>query len=638
MSGSSTAFEIYILKKGQWRLHGRHNASDRDSAIEEAKQLEHNKRVDAVRVVREIYDAETNSTEEYIVYKGGKAAGADSSSGDPPSVSAKIDGEDRGDNRFIAAPQATNDVSEASPTVTAPPPTMADRRPNQPRPKTVSRGLIRLTLIIAAAVIVAGLVTGVAAVALGEVPELRNVLGFEDRGDQAVLFFIFLITFIISLVASTLKQLPLLTAENRIAARSTQNEAPPDGFAASERQEWSQAIGMIDSAETERKKRASEAIKRAHEAGKETSGAELEVESLDDILAAAETKAVGIPPPAIALSPAAEAHQATIMNFLSKGLETIITTQPRLDSYNKLGISLYLAGACDAAGQIEGVTPRDTAAILSQGVQILGNDAGQAEKFAREVERYLMEPRYLDMIESGRDAMLAHLEDTPDAPLRLKGSLEQWNSHKGHAAESGGTIALMFTDIVGSTDLTQAYGDAAAQDVVRLHNRVVRAALTAHQGREIKHLGDGIMAAFGNTTDAVAAAIRIQRRIVVENQSAEVPFDIKIGINAGEPVVEDDDLFGATVQLAARIVDAASARQIFVSEVVRGICTGKDFTFEDRGDRPLKGFKEPVPIYELLWKTAAATTQKRTVAPAEQPHPITPPATPEPIGALPEAT
>ena len=77
---------------------------------------------------------------------------------------------------------------------------------------------------------------------------------------------------------------------------------------------------------------------------------------------------------------------------------------------------------------------------------------------------------------------------------------------------------------------------------------------------------------------------------------------VKIGINAGEPIVEDDDLFSTTVQLSAQIIDKATNYQILVSEIVKGIYRGKAITFEDRGTREMKGSKEPLALYEAMWK------------------------------------
>ena len=154
-----------------------------------------------------------------------------------------------------------------------------------------------------------------------------------------------------------------------------------------------------------------------------------------------------------------------------------------------------------------------------------------------------------------------------------------------------GFRTLLFTDLESSTVLTQSLGDAKAQGVLRGHNDAVRAALEAHGGEEVKHTGDGIFAAFGSAVSAVEAALQIQREL------AEAEVRARIGLNAGEPIAEDDDYFGAAVQLAARVCDRAEPGQVLVPQVVRDLCRGKTFTFEDQGEATLKGFPEPARLF-----------------------------------------
>ena len=154
----------------------------------------------------------------------------------------------------------------------------------------------------------------------------------------------------------------------------------------------------------------------------------------------------------------------------------------------------------------------------------------------------------------------------------------------GAAIAPSGLVTILFTDIEGSTSLTQRLGDAGAQDLLRTHNAIVREALNAHAGSEIKHTGDGIMASFPLASSAVACAIAIQRALVdhaVEPRQA--PLRVRIGLNAGEPVAEDEDLFGTAVQLARRVCDAAKAGEILASEVVRALAGGKEFVFANQG-------------------------------------------------------
>jgi class 3 adenylate cyclase len=168
---------------------------------------------------------------------------------------------------------------------------------------------------------------------------------------------------------------------------------------------------------------------------------------------------------------------------------------------------------------------------------------------------------------------------------------------------TGGFRAIMFTDIEGSTATTQMVGDAVAQEMVRTHNEIVRRALHRFSGQEVKHTGDGIMASFFSAAASIECAIAIQRALAAHSalNANHPPFHVRIGINAGEPVVEGGDLFGTAVQVASRICSRADARQILVSDVVRQLVAGKGFLFADQGESELRGFEDPVRLYEVRW-------------------------------------
>ena len=171
---------------------------------------------------------------------------------------------------------------------------------------------------------------------------------------------------------------------------------------------------------------------------------------------------------------------------------------------------------------------------------------------------------------------------------------------------SSGLVTILFTDMESSTALTQRLGDDAAQELVHTHNNVVREALEAHDGTEIKHTGDGIMASFPSARGALDCAVVIQRGL----GGGEDPVRVRIGLNAGEPVAEDDpdgrvDLFGTSVQLAARVCAEAEAGEILVSNVVRELSAGKGFLFNDRGDSVLRGFEDPVRLNEVSWRESS---------------------------------
>lgn len=161
--------------------------------------------------------------------------------------------------------------------------------------------------------------------------------------------------------------------------------------------------------------------------------------------------------------------------------------------------------------------------------------------------------------------------------------------------------AIMFTDIEGSTDVSTKQGDAAAFELVQTHNEVVRSALGEFGGHEVKHTGDGILASFVSVSRAVEASISVQQATAGQPETAS-QLMIKIGISAGEPVEDSNDLFGASVNLAARICAHASGGQTLVSGPVHDLAIGKNHQFVGQGAIGLKGFPEPVPLYEVNWR------------------------------------
>ena len=173
-----------------------------------------------------------------------------------------------------------------------------------------------------------------------------------------------------------------------------------------------------------------------------------------------------------------------------------------------------------------------------------------------------------------------------------------------HPIREPGFRALMSTDMVNSTETTNTLGDARARTVLAAYSEIVRHALLDHEGREIDRAGDGFLTCFASVSQAVGCAIAIQRALHRENVSGALPvaIGVRIGLAAGEPLEDAGALFGSTVNLTARICAAARAGQILAARVVRDLCTGRPFTFRRHGEVDLKGFAEPVELYEVDWK------------------------------------
>jgi class 3 adenylate cyclase len=172
----------------------------------------------------------------------------------------------------------------------------------------------------------------------------------------------------------------------------------------------------------------------------------------------------------------------------------------------------------------------------------------------------------------------------------------------GEAYIDAAVRAILFTDLCDSTVQTQTLGDQGHLAILREHDDIVRAALTAHSGREIKNTGDGIMASFRSVVSAVDCAISIQRSLAGRNRDAAVPFEVRIGISAGEPLADHNDLFGAAVQLAARLCGVAAPGSVAVSTAVRELCIGKRLQFECASPIALKGYAEPVQVHQVIWE------------------------------------
>jgi class 3 adenylate cyclase/pimeloyl-ACP methyl ester carboxylesterase len=176
-------------------------------------------------------------------------------------------------------------------------------------------------------------------------------------------------------------------------------------------------------------------------------------------------------------------------------------------------------------------------------------------------------------------------------------------------ARQSALVTILFTDLVGHTEMMSRLGDERGRTVLREHEEITRNVLKQHGGTEVKTMGDGFMASFASVTRAVECAIALQRAFDQRNNGLGAvdatpvePLHVRVGLNAGEPIEEDGDLFGATVIMASRIAAKADAGEILVADTVRGLCSGKGFLFADRGEFVAKGFEDAVRLYEVRWR------------------------------------
>ncbi|HAL48954.1 MAG: adenylate/guanylate cyclase domain-containing protein [SAR202 cluster bacterium] len=166
------------------------------------------------------------------------------------------------------------------------------------------------------------------------------------------------------------------------------------------------------------------------------------------------------------------------------------------------------------------------------------------------------------------------------------------------------TVIIMFTDIVGSTAMNQRLGDREARDVMRTHDDVIRKHTSLHGGIEVKSMGDGFMLTFPSARRAVSAGIAMLKELELpEFSSSGADISIRMGLTVGEPIREQQDLFGISVVLASRIGAMAKGGQILTSQIVHALLgnTG-EFTFVPAGEHALKGISGLQKLYEIEWR------------------------------------
>jgi class 3 adenylate cyclase len=173
-------------------------------------------------------------------------------------------------------------------------------------------------------------------------------------------------------------------------------------------------------------------------------------------------------------------------------------------------------------------------------------------------------------------------------------------------------VAVMFTDLVGSTGLAESLGDATWHEMLASHRQLVRGCVSEHQGTEVGTQGDGFLVRFETPDAAVACAVSLHRKMSdARNLGSFVP-ELRVGIHAGEAVADDNDLVGRVINLAARVTDAAEPGEIVITEPVADHLS-PGIALVDRGLKPLKGFAQPRHLLAVVWhptdETIVLTTE-----------------------------
>lgn len=614
--GRSVSYEVYLLIGGRWELHARHGSHAREDAIDEARQLERESRVEASCVTREAYDAVENSSTESVVYRTPKLkkalpvyGGGDSSKSSPGDDSGGFGGGNGLDSDAKLPSWMGDDLgAEIDPELQKKPPRKRKKKRSRRKPNkqgankkiTILQALSRLLGIFLISCLGGGMFLYVALFSISYVGEQGIAV---SRGmAQSLLIGAFIFGILMFCVPMLRRFVPDITGRaRRTKPPAVQPQpvavAPQPVPAPAEPVPQPEEYPAPDP-EPEPQPEPEPEWPTVDE--EEFSQPEEEASAWDEEPQAEE---VGVPE---FNSPEETDAGEAMLKFIRDALLPVAESGRTIDAFNRFGLTLYVAGAGEFLSSQFGLSRERMVDVLSKNVAILGQSEKMARAFCSNIDEYLLNPKYLQMYEAGREAMVLGMRN-PGGDLGLVGTLEDWNKPAAAAGPLKEFVAVLFTDIVGSTAMTQERGDEGAQEVVRAHNAIVRESLALHKGREIKHTGDGIMASFPVITKAVEGAIAIQEGVAQHNEiNPDQSFGICIGINAGEPIHEDGDIFGTPVQLAARVLGIAERSEITASTIVRELCSGKDFNFDKKGDYELKGFEEPVPIYLIAWSGAAA--------------------------------
>jgi len=588
-------YEVYVQEPRGWMLHARHPRQEREVALAEAKELEQLNL--QVRIVRECYYTDSNKFEESDIYVTGKSVTEKYRGSEPSNLQS----------RPSAAPAKRPPPAKPRPASAQPP----RSRPNAPKPAAAA--LPAAGPVVARLLPILALAVGLAMASVRITPDVILVLwqwglqvNLQQENYERLQITIFILVFLMVAVPLCLRFLPKLSKGRQTRRRATAVEikAAADANRAAELKRSLDKLAATALAEETAKWQEPEA--KTEEEPPPPSG--LDEEDLPEIRPDPEEEE---PPPnqqaevtdkAAEAPPPAENHRSTLMAFVGGAVNAVKSVAAVLDNYNKFALHLYLAGCVEALCEIRKLGANERAQLTTAALETLGTSHDMARKFQGKMGEYLMEPQYMRMMLSGRTAMEEFLGGREaGAHSELKAAIKEWNRPTEKVKTS--IITVMFTDMVGSTDLTQAKGDAAAQEVVRRHNTIVRTALAQFAGREIKHTGDGIMASFASAAGAVEASVVIQRNVTAHNERMpQQTLHLRIGLNAGEPIQEEDDLFGTTVQLAARVCAATDTDQILCTGVVKELGQGKGATFKPAGSHALKGFKEKFDLFEVVWR------------------------------------
>lgn len=661
-AGRSISYEVYYQQNKRWHLQASFDSTKRDDAVEEAKRLEKEGHLQGTCVVREAYDTDSNLSHESIIYTSphlkdkpsvGAISGADGNLKNAPegsvAANAALEAKKREaafqaqQQREAEQHQAEQAQKKKAPPLAKPPVEVADP----------GAELVKIALAFLAASIGGTAVTTLCFLLL----HMTGV--FLGRNiTLSILAVVFSVTFL-AIFLPPLKKILAAGRRANVRRRAAENNSllsadPPaedDETSAGDQaaNENSEVGGTQSDGEqgTEEEEGGSPASA--------SSGDNVDI-SVDDVPASEDVLQPPSMPPAserdtkqegadqadvLSFPSAAEIRNTAVPAHIVRKKDLPVGPEPmdevirkvvseaqqylgrRLseDAYIRFGVILFLAGFAEPLMLCYRVSKADALKVLVDNVTRLGVEPKQARGFCANIDEYLLDERYFGMYSLGRSGGNRRVADEA-AESGVRDAVKVWQAPPKQSEgggegdgqdgdETSGFVAVMFTDIVDSTESQQSKGDEWLMKVVHAHNDIVREALSRHHGREIKHTGDGIMASFNGIVPAVEAALAMQQGFQRFSEAMpNLAFQVRAGLSAGEPIHENGDIFGTPVNLAARVMNHAEGGEIAASGIVRELCRGKGFEFKQAGVFELKGFEEPQAVYHILPAKKAEEPQR----------------------------
>ncbi|MBL6945679.1 MAG: adenylate/guanylate cyclase domain-containing protein [Rhodospirillales bacterium] len=538
-------FEVFTMRNSRWEIQARFGANDRNVAIQRAKKVTRNPNVEAVKVVKETYDNYADVSEESVIYKSRRVHGSDSH-------------QPRTRTRVSRTEHFSSNTARQNTAV---------RRPRVPTDDVLPMSAVGKALFATfIAFLAAVLFTGLAAYFLEKTGPVSTATA--ESSSLVALFTVFCGIFLAVAFVSAVS----ISRSSHVATTI-----------------WARWLSRFSG-------------KAKTEAGNADTPTDAEGAAPSRFLRKAKKGKTALPANATA-----QLNQ--IKAYLRKAVAPLMGAYDLRDPFIKFGINLFAAGVTEALCQERDIDPETALKVMAGAVRALGVGPEQADGFSGAYVEYLIsDPRYMDMFASGRDAIFAEMAEKPNSGMLLHQAVGAW-VQPSTPPEEKLTISVMFTSIAGYDDLLAERGDKTVREALRVHNAIASRALMEYGGKQIKQQQTGVMAAFMNSENALRAAFVIRDGLREHSkQNLELPLSANVGINCGEPIVEGNDLFGVTVQLAARIVGIAKGGEILVSPAIRDAVGSQNelIQFEPYGPFSMKGFSDPITLYKVAF-TATPT-------------------------------